>query len=208
MNFLEVIICSTSLLSVMCYLYYYSYYSFYLFLLCYDMLYVLLYAFIFFSFVRGEGWAYKTSLALPLYYFLSACTKLGKWAVMILCVRCALRVLKFHLFPQFSLAFIYRSAWSKTEKWVVMILCVRCVLRVLKVTPLSTVFSSVYLQKCLLQDRKVSGHDCVCYGYQFLPFQRFWYFILEFFWQCGILLFLFYYSLLNIRNVYDKANCN
>jgi len=78
MNFLEVIICSTSLLSVMCYLYYYSDYSFYLFIFCYDMLYVLLYVLIFFSFVRGEGWAYKTSLALPLYYFLSACTKLGK----------------------------------------------------------------------------------------------------------------------------------
>ena len=86
-----------------------------------------------------------------------------------------------------------------------MILCVRCVLWVLKISPLSTVFSSVYLQKCLLQDRKVSDHDCVCYGYQFLPFQRFWYFILELFWQCGILLFLFYYSLLNIGN--KKRKC-
>jgi hypothetical protein len=68
--------------------------------------------------------------------------------------------------------------------------------------------SRYFLLKCLLPDSKVSEHDFVCYGYQFLPFQRFWYFILEFFWQCGILLFLFYYSLLNIRNVYDKANCN
>ena len=59
--------------------------------------------------------------------------------------------------------------------------------------------------KCLLPDSKVSDHDFVCYGYQFLPFQRFWYFILELFWQCGILLFLFYYSLLNIRN--RKKTC-
>jgi hypothetical protein len=36
---------------------------------CYDMLYVLLYALIFFSFVRGEGWAYATSLTPPLYYY-------------------------------------------------------------------------------------------------------------------------------------------
>ena len=109
--FLEVIICYTSLLSVMCYLYYYSDYSFDFFLLLWYAICSIV-CLIFFSFVRGEGWAYTTSLTPPLYYFLSVCTKLGKWAVMILCF---MGVKGFLLFPQFT-SWVTRQVFYKKQE--------------------------------------------------------------------------------------------
>jgi hypothetical protein len=37
--------------------------------------------------LRWEVWAHKTTLVSPYTFFLNACTKPGKWAVMYLCVR-------------------------------------------------------------------------------------------------------------------------
>ena len=53
LNFLEVIICSTNLLSVMCYLYYYSDYSFNFFLLLWYAIYSIVSSYFLFFCKRG-----------------------------------------------------------------------------------------------------------------------------------------------------------
>ena len=45
------------------------------------------------------------------------------------------------------------------------------------------------LQKCLYEARKVSSNAYMCKECPFCLFLRFWYLILELFWQCGIFCF-------------------
>ena len=49
-----------------------------------------------------------------------------------------------------------------------------------------------FINKCLWQARKMSGHVYVLRGSILPLFLRFFYLILELFWQCGIFLSLFY----------------